>query len=62
MVIFKDMVIFKIKTNYNCGTIEHILIHYQLMIMKRELVLQNVHKTHLNDMNNTYNSATPCSA
>ena len=53
------MFIFKTKMNYNSDTIVHILIYYQLMIMKRELVSQNVHRAHLNDMKqNAYDNAT----
>ena len=51
------MFIFKTKINYNSDTIVHILIYYQLMIiMKRELVSQNVHKAHLNDMKHDVNT------
>ena len=55
----KNMFIFKTKINYNSATIVHILIYYQLLIMKRELVSQNVHKAHLNNMKyNVYYNAT----
>ena len=41
-------------------TIVNMIIHYQLIIMKRELVSQNVHKAHFNNMkkHNAYYSAT----
>ena len=48
----KNMFIFKTKINYKSDPIVHICIHSQLMIMKRELVLPNVHQSHLNDMSN----------
>ena len=52
------MYIFKTKRNYNSDTIVH--IYYQLIIMKRELVSQNIHEAHLNDMkHNAYYNATP---
>ena len=51
------MFIFKTKINYNSNTIVHIFI-YQLMIMKGELVSQNVHRAHLNNMkHNAYYNA-----
>ena len=51
------MFIFKTKMNYNSDVIVHILIYYQIMIMKMELVSQNVHK-YLNDMkHNAYYNA-----
>ena len=54
------MFIFKTKINYNSDTIVHMCLYYQFMIMKRELVSQNVNKTHLNDMkHNADYSATP---
>ena len=53
------MFIFKTKINYNSDTIVHTYI-LSIMIMKRELVSQNVHKEHLNDMkHNAYYNATP---
>ena len=39
-------------TKIHCSrdTIVHTFIYYQLMIMKRELVSQSVHKAHLTDL------------
>ena len=53
------MFIFKYKINYNSDTIVHLFIYYQLMIMKRELVSQYIHKAHLNYLkHNAYGDAT----
>ena len=43
----KNIFIFKPEINFNSDTLVQILIYYQLLIMKRELVPQNVHKAHL---------------
>ena len=40
-------IIFKTKINNKNDTIVCIFIYYQIMLMKRELVSQNVHKAHL---------------
>ena len=55
------MFIFKIIINHISDTTVDIFIYYQLLIMKKELVSQNIHKAHLNDMkHNAYYNATLC--
>ena len=61
----KNMFIFKTKINYKrlkSDIIVYIYMYYQLTIMKRELVSQNVYKAHFNDMKYyACNRATTCS-